>query len=91
MLETPKLIHVGNNNWVAANLIVAVSTLKSITVRRSFEEAKAAGLLLDFTGQQKTRSILLMQNGIVIRTMLRPGDVARLVASLDLDAENQVG
>ena len=80
------MVHVGQNNFVLVDCIVAVSTLRSATVRRAVDDAKKAGLLLDFTGPLETKGIVFTNTGVVLRVALRPMDIARIINELDSDA-----
>lgn len=77
------MVHVGNNNFVNGSKILTVSTLKAISVRRIVKQAENDGLLLDFTGALPTKGIIIMDNGVLIRTPLRPVDLQRAINSLD--------
>jgi regulator of extracellular matrix RemA (YlzA/DUF370 family) len=70
-----------------ANRILAATTLKAASVRRTVKEAQAQGLLLDFTGALECKGILIMDTGIVIRIPLRPMDIERILSQLDLDSK----
>ena len=83
MLAKPHLLAVGNNNFINADRLIAVSTLKAASVRRTVEEAKANGLLLDFTGALTCQGICIFDTGIVIRIAMRPRDVMAVVNALD--------
>ena len=79
----PRLIHVGNNNYVNASRILTAFTLRTKSAQRALKAAAAAGLLIDFTAALPTKGVLLLDTGVMIRVPLRPMDIQRALEQLD--------
>ena len=70
------LIHVGNNNFINRDRILAVGRPTIACMQRAVNTAKKEGLLIDFTGNMPIMGIILMDNGTVVRIALRPKEIA---------------
>lgn len=77
------MVHVGNNNFVNVARILSVSSPKAISVRRALKTAIDNGLMLDFTGALETKSLIICDNGVVIRSPIRTIDVERRINTFD--------
>lgn len=82
-MDKTTLINVGNGNYVNASRILTVASLKSLSIKRAMDDAKASGLLLDFSGHDAAKAVILMDSGVMIRTSLRSQDIQRNVNQLD--------
>ena len=71
-----KLVHVGFGNLVVGERIVALIGPASAPIKRLKEEAAKEGRLVDATQGRKTRAILVMDSGHVIRSALHPETLA---------------
>jgi regulator of extracellular matrix RemA (YlzA/DUF370 family) len=81
-------LSVGYDNYVATDRIVAVVGCSSAPIRRLIQESRQTGKLLDATQGRRMRSVVLLDNGVVVTSALsqetlvrragtaRPGDVA---------------
>ena len=77
-----ELVHVGFNNLVTANRIVAIVSPNSTLIKRTMQEAKSKGLLIDMTHGRKTRSVIFTDSGHIFVTARAPEIIAgRLYAS----------
>lgn len=63
-----ELVHIGFDNFIATNRIVAIASPNSITIKRIMKEAGNKGLLIDVTHGRKTRSIIITDSGHIFVT-----------------------
>ncbi len=60
------VIGVGFGNIVFTERIIAVISPNSVPIRRTKEESRNKGMLIDITQGRKTRSVIIMDSGHVI-------------------------
>ncbi len=77
-----ELVHIGFDNFVAANRIVAIASPNSASIKRAMKEAGNRELLIDMTHGRKTRSVIFTDSGHIFVTARAPEIIAsRLQAS----------
>ena len=77
-----ELVHVGFNNFLAVNRIVAITSPNTTSIKRAMQEAKNKGLLIDVTHGRKTRSVIFTDSRHVFVTARLPEIItARLQVS----------
>jgi len=69
-------VHIGFGNFVAANRIVAIAAPNSTLIKRTMQEAKTKGLLVDMTHGRKTRSVIFTDSGHIFVTARAPEIIA---------------
>ena len=69
---TIELVHIGFDNFIAINRIVAVASLNSTSIKRTIKEAGAKGLLFDMTHGRKTRAAIIIDTGHIFLTSRAP-------------------
>lgn len=67
-----ELVHVGFDNFLATNRIVAIASPNSTSIKRSIKEAISKGALIDLTHGRKTRSAIFVDNGNIFLTSRAP-------------------
>lgn len=75
-----ELINIGFGNLVALDRIISVVSPDSAPIKRTIQEARANGLLIDATQGRKTGSVFVADSGHVILSYLpaaRMFDAAR--------------
>ena len=84
-----ELVHIGFDNFVATNRIVAIASPNSASIKRAMKEAGNKELLIDMTHGRKTRSIIFTDSGHIFMTARAPEIIAsRLQTSrVESDAE----
>ena len=65
-----QLINIGFGNLVAAERIIAVVGPDSAPVKRTIQEARERGMLIDATYGRKTRTVLLMDSDHIVLSAL---------------------
>lgn len=53
-----ELVHIGFDNFLVINRIVAIASPNSSSIKRAMQEAKDKGLLIDMTHGRKTKSVI---------------------------------
>ncbi len=77
-----ELVHIGFDNFLAMDRVVAIASVNSEPIKRAMQEAKNKGLLVDMTHGRKTKAVIFTDNGHVILAALAPETIAsRLQAS----------
>ena len=71
-----KLVNIGFGNLVTVSRLIAVMSPDSAPAKRSIQEARDNGLLLDGTYGRKTRAILVMDDGHMILSAVQPDTIA---------------
>jgi regulator of extracellular matrix RemA (YlzA/DUF370 family) len=71
-----ELVHVGFDNFLAVNRIIAIASPTSTNIKRSIKEAIAKGVLIDMTHGRKTRAAIFTDNGNVFLTSRAPEIIA---------------
>jgi len=80
-----KLINIGFGNIVSANRVVAIVSPESAPIKRTIQEARDAGRLIDATYGRRTRAVVIMDSDHVVLSAVQPETVAhRIVDNVDL-------
>jgi regulator of extracellular matrix RemA (YlzA/DUF370 family) len=76
-----ELVHIGFGHLVAMNRVVAVVVPESAPLKRVMKEARDRGTLIDATSGRKTKSLLYLDNGMVLAAALGPETIAGRLAA----------
>jgi extracellular matrix regulatory protein A len=71
-----ELVHVGFDNYLAVNRIIAVASPTSTNIKRAIKDAVARGVLIDMTHGRKTRAAIFTDNGQLFLTSRAPEIIA---------------
>jgi regulator of extracellular matrix RemA (YlzA/DUF370 family) len=71
-----ELVHVGFDNFLVVNRIVAIASPTSTNIKRSIKEAGSKGVLIDMTHGRKTRAAIFTDNGHIFLTSRAPEIIA---------------
>ena len=71
-----ELVHVGFDNFLAVNRIVAIASPTSTNIKRAIKEATTKGVLIDMTHGRKTRAAIFTDNGYIFLTSRAPEIIA---------------
>jgi hypothetical protein len=63
-------VHIGNNNFVNAGRVIAVTVYNSVPMKRAFKRAIDNNMAVDCTAGRRTRSLIFMDSGHVIAASL---------------------
>ena len=82
-----KLINIGFGNVVSANRLIAIVGPESAPIKRTVQEAREQGRLIDATYGRRTRAVIITDSDYVILSAVQPETVAhRLNAKGNTDA-----
>ena len=77
-----KLVNIGFGNIVSGDRLIAIVGPESAPIKRTVQEARANGVLIDATCGRRTRAVLITDSDYVILSAVQPETVAgRLVSS----------
>lgn len=79
-----RLLNIGYGNSVSAARVMAVVNADSAPARRSVQDARQEGRLIDGTAGHKAGAVLILDNGMVALSALQAETVA---ARLETDSE----
>ncbi len=81
---TMEPIHVGFGNILAVNRVIAIASPNSAPTKRTIQEGRNKGLLIDMTNGRRTKAVIITDSGHIILAALAPDTIAgRLQASRD--------
>lgn len=67
-----ELVHVGFNNIIVMNNVIAIASPNSAPTKRTVQESKSKGLLIDLTNGRRTKAVIINDSGHVILSALTP-------------------
>jgi regulator of extracellular matrix RemA (YlzA/DUF370 family) len=71
-----ELVHVGFNNIIIMNRVIAIASPNSAPTKRTIQESKNKGLLIDLTNGRRTKAVIINDSGHVILSALTPETIA---------------
>jgi len=75
-------VHIGFGNILAMNRVVAIVSPNSAPTKRTIQEGRNKGLLIDMTNGRRTKAVIITDSGHIILAALAPETIAgRLQAS----------
>jgi extracellular matrix regulatory protein A len=79
-----ELIHIGFGNVLAMNRVIAIASPSSAPIKRTIQEGRDKGLLIDMTSGRKTKAVIFTDSEHIVLAALAPETIAgRLTASRD--------
>ena len=60
-----ELVHVGFNNIIVMNGVIAIASPNSAPTKRTVQESKNKGLLIDLTNGRRTKAVIINDSGHV--------------------------
>ena len=83
-----ELVHIGFNNVLAMNRVIAIASPNSAPTKRIIQEARNKGLLIDMTNGRRTKAVIFTDSGHIILVALAPETITgRLQASRAMQSE----
>ncbi len=67
-----ELIHIGFGNILAMNRVIAIASPNSAPTKRTIQESKSKGTLIDMTNGRKTKAVVFTDSGHVVLAALAP-------------------
>ena len=69
-------INIGNDNYVESTRILSVTIVGSSPIRKVMQNANEKGQLIDLTCGKKTRSLVIMDTGVIFQSSIGPNTIA---------------
>ena len=82
-----KLVNIGFGNIVSADRLIAIVSPESAPIKRTIQEARSKGRLIDATYGRRTRSVLITDSDHVILSAVQPETVANRLDATDTQEE----
>ena len=71
-----ELVHVGFSNIIVINRVIAIASPNSAPTKRTIQESRNKGLLIDMTNGRRTKAVIITDSGHVILSALTPETIA---------------
>ncbi len=71
-----RLINIGFGSMVSAEKVLALVSPDSAPIKRIVQEAREAGNLIDATFGRRTRTVIIMDGGVVVLSGILPETVS---------------
>ena len=71
-----ELVHIGFNNIVVMNRVVAIASPSSAPTKRMVQEGRNKGMLIDLTNGRRTKAVLVTDSGHIVQAALAPETIA---------------
>lgn len=84
---TVELLHVGFDNVIAANRVVAIIGPSSAPIKRMIREAATQGKIIDMTNGRKLKSVIVLDSGHIALAALTPQTIGGRMTALHLVSE----
>jgi len=78
-----KLINIGFGNVALADRIIAIVSPESAPIKRTIQEARERGLLIDATYGRRTRAVIFSDSGHVVLSAVQPETVAHRIEVME--------
>jgi len=80
-----ELIHIGFGNVLAMNRVIAIASPNSAPIKRTIQESKEKGTLIDMTSGRKTKSVIFTDTDHIVLAALAPETIAgRLLSTREI-------
>ncbi len=67
-----EMVHVGFGNILAMNRVIAIAAPNSAPTKRTIQEARSKGILIDMTNGRRTKAVVFLDSGNVVLAALAP-------------------
>lgn len=71
-----ELVHIGFNNMLAMNRVIAIASPNSAPTKRMIQDGRTKSLLIDMTNGRRTKAVIITDSGHVILAALAPDTIA---------------
>ena len=75
-----RLVNIGYGNMISASRVIATVTADSAPIKRMISEARGKSGLIDATYGRKTRTVIIMDNNMIILSALQPETVSARIS-----------
>lgn len=84
-----KLVNIGFGNMVSSSRLVAIVSPESAPIKRTVQEAKDNGRLIDATFGRRTRAVIITDSDHVILSAVQPETVANRMSDEEDEDEDE--
>ena len=67
-----ELVHIGFGNILAMNKVIAMASPNSAPTKRTIQEARNKGLVIDMTNGRRTKAVIFADSGHIVLAALAP-------------------
>ena len=67
-----ELVHIGFGNILAMNRVIAIASPNSAPTKRTVQEVRNKGLLIDMTGGRRNKAVIFTDSGHIVLAALAP-------------------
>ena len=71
-----ELVHIGFGNILAMNRVTAIASPNSAPTKRTIQEGRNKGILIDMTSGRRTKAVIFTDSGHIILAALAPETIA---------------
>jgi hypothetical protein len=75
-------VHIGFGNILAVNRVIAIVSPNSAPTKRTIQEGRNKGLLIDMTNGRRTKAVIITDSGHIILAALAPETIAGRLQSI---------
>ena len=72
---TIEMVHIGFGNILAMSRAIAIASPNSAPTKRTIQEARNRGLLIDMTNGRRTKAVIFIDSGHIVLAALAPETV----------------
>ena len=77
-----ELVHIGFGNILAMSKVIAMASPNSAPTKRTIQEGRSKGLVVDMTNGRRTKAVIFTDSGHIVLAALAPETITgRLQAS----------
>ena len=76
IVMTTELVHIGFSNILAMNKVIAIASPNSAPTKRTIQEGRNKGLLIDMTSGRRTKAVIFTDSGHMVLAALAPETIA---------------
>jgi regulator of extracellular matrix RemA (YlzA/DUF370 family) len=76
MIMAVELVHIGFGNILAMNRAIAIASPNSAPTKRTIQDGRNKGLLIDMTSGRRTKAVIFTDSGHIILAALSPETIA---------------
>ena len=84
-----KLVNIGFGSMVSSSRLVAIVSPESAPIKRTVQEAKDNGRLIDATFGRRTRAVIITDSDHVILSAVQPETVANRMSDEEDEDEDE--
>ena len=84
-----ELVHIGFNNILAMNRVIAIASPNSAPTKRIIQEARNKGLLIDMTSGRRTKAVIFSDSGHIILAALAPETIVGRLQTSRVESESR--